>query len=139
MVESKVKSRTILVCQGTGCISGGSGKIFTALEKEIEQVGLADEVAVKRTGCHGFCEQGPLVISEPEGIFYSCVKIDDIPDIVQALLPDGRPVERLYYHSPVTGEALPHYKDIPGIISKLIQYPGYQILQFSCMYCLIDR
>jgi len=72
--------------------------------------GLAAEVEVKATGCHGFCEQGPLVITEPDGIFYARVGMDDIPDIVQSLLPEGQPVERLFYHSPVTGDALPHYK-----------------------------
>ena len=113
MGESKVKGRTVLICQGTGCVSGGSEKIFAALEKEMEQAGLADQVQVKRTGCHGFCEQGPLVITEPDGMFYARVQVDDIPDIVQSLLPEGQPVERLFYHSPVTGEALPHYKDIP--------------------------
>ena len=113
MGESKVKSRTVLICQGTGCVSGGAEKIFAALEKEIEQAGLADQVQDKATGCHGFCEQGPLVITEPDGMFYARVEVDDIPDIVQSLLPEGQPVERLFYHSPVTGEGLPHYKDIP--------------------------
>ena len=53
------------------------------------------------------------MITEPDGIFYARVEVNDIPDIVQSLLPEGQPVERLFYHNPVTGEALPHYKDIP--------------------------
>ncbi|MDI6821670.1 MAG: NADH-ubiquinone oxidoreductase-F iron-sulfur binding region domain-containing protein [Actinomycetota bacterium] len=104
---------TILVCQGTGCISGGAEQIFSSLEEEMARLNLEESVQIKRTGCHGFCQRGPLVIIEPESIFYSKVKLDDVPDIAQSFLPGGKPLEHLFYHDPVTGEPIPHYGDIP--------------------------
>jgi len=103
--------RTIFVCEGTGCVSGKSMEIFSALEKSVVELGL-DGVKVDFTGCHGFCEQGPIAFVEPDGIFYARVKVADVPEIVQSHLRDGQPVERLYYKDPITGEAVPYYKDI---------------------------
>ncbi|MBA7605288.1 Ferredoxin--NADP reductase [subsurface metagenome] len=103
--------RTIFICHGTGCVSGGSVEIRLALEKEVEELGL-DNVKVDFTGCHGFCEQGPIVVVEPEGTFYAHVTIEDVPDIARSHLRDGKPVERLFYRDPVSGEAVRYYKDI---------------------------
>jgi len=64
------------------------------------------------TGCHGFCQQGPNVVVEPEGIFYTHVEPEDSADIVTLHLQNGKPVERLFYRDPVTGQAIPHYSDI---------------------------
>jgi NADP-reducing hydrogenase subunit HndC len=105
------KQRTIFICQGTGCVSGKSIEITEALEKAVTSLGLTD-VKVDFTGCHGFCEQGPVAIVEPEGIFYTHVSVDDAAEIVESHLRDGKPVERLFYKDPVTGEAIPNYKDI---------------------------
>jgi NADH:ubiquinone oxidoreductase subunit F (NADH-binding)/(2Fe-2S) ferredoxin len=104
---------TALVCQGTGCVSGGSEQIHTSLEKELVEHSLTGNVRIKRTGCHGFCQRGPLVVIESEGIFYSKVEPHDIPEIVKSLLAEGKPVERLFYHDPVTNRPIPHYRDIP--------------------------
>ncbi len=103
--------RTILVCHGTGCVSGKAFEIREALEKEVARLKLKD-VAVDFTGCHGFCQQGPIAVVEPEGIFYTKVTVDDVPEIAQSHLRDGKPVERLFYHDPITDEAVPCYKDI---------------------------
>ncbi len=105
------QQRTIYICQGTGCVSGKSIEITEALEKHIAEAGLKD-VRVDFTGCHGFCEQGPVAIVEPEGIFYTHVTPDDVPEIVTAHLRDGQPVERLFYKDPVTKEAIPYHKDV---------------------------
>ena len=105
------KQRTIFVCQGTGCVSGKSIEITNAIEKVVKEAGLSD-VKVDFTGCHGFCEQGPIVIINPEGVFYTHVKVEDATEIVESHLRDGKPVERLFYKDPVTGEAIPLYKDI---------------------------
>jgi len=107
------RQRTLLVCQGTGCISGGAEQIYSSLEAEMARLNLGEVVWMKPTGCHGFCQRGPLVVIEPEGIFYSKVKPDDIPDIVQSLLPGGRTVERLLYHDSVIDRPIFHYHDIP--------------------------
>ena len=106
-----MSDKTILVCQGTGCVSAKSDQIYEALRQEVARLGLSD-VRVDFTGCHGFCQRGPIVVVEPEGIFYSQVAVEDAPEIVQSHLRDGKLVERLFYRDPVTGEAIAHYRDI---------------------------
>jgi NADH-quinone oxidoreductase subunit F len=103
--------QTVFVCHGTACLSSGSDAVYEALRKEIGRQGVS-HAEVDFTGCHGFCEQGPNVVIEPEGIFYTHVQAEDAPEIVSSHLRDGKPVERLFYHDPVTGEAKPHYSEI---------------------------
>ncbi len=103
--------RTISICQGTGCVSGKSLEITEALKTHLAEMGLKD-VNVDFTGCHGFCEQGPIAIVEPEGVFYTHVAVADVPEIVTSHLRDGKPVERLFYKDPVSGQANPYHKDI---------------------------
>ncbi|MCL0098648.1 NADH-quinone oxidoreductase subunit NuoF [Dehalococcoidia bacterium] len=104
--------KTVLVCQGTGCVSAGAEQIHISLEREIAELDLREDVQVKRTGCHGFCQQGPLAVIEPEGIFCTRVKVEDTPDIAQSLLPEKKPPERLFYRNPLTGKVIPHHRDI---------------------------
>ena len=84
-MPAKEQPCTVYICEGTGCVSGKATVIRQALEKQVAEAGL-DNVRVDFTGCHGFCEQGPIAIIEPEGIFYTHLTIDDIPDIVQSHL-----------------------------------------------------
>ncbi|MFC1952013.1 NADH-quinone oxidoreductase subunit NuoF [Chloroflexota bacterium] len=102
---------TIFICEGTGCVSDKSVEIREALEKKVAELEL-NGVKVDFTGCHGFCEQGPIAFVEPEGIFYTRVSVEDVPEITQSHLQNGKPVERLFYRDPVTGQAVPYYKDI---------------------------
>jgi NADH-quinone oxidoreductase subunit F len=102
----------ILVCQGTGCEGSKSAKINQALAEEIKNAGLSDTVQIKATGCHGFCQQGPTVVIAPEGIFYTAVKIEDVPELVKSSFVEKKPLERLLYHDPATQKAIPLYKDI---------------------------
>ncbi len=88
----------VLICGGTGCTSSGSVKIREALTAEIAAKGLADEIKVVGTGCFGLCALGPIMIVYPEGTFYSNVKLEDVPEIVEEHFLKGRPVERLVYH-----------------------------------------
>ncbi len=104
---------SFLVCQGTGCVSGGAEQVFASLEREIARSGLEGKAQVKRTGCHGFCQQGPLVALEPYGILYTKAQPEDATEIVQSLLARGKPVERLLYREPVTGNPVPYYREIP--------------------------
>jgi len=138
--------RTIFVCEGTGCVSAKSVEIRQALEKAVEELKL-DSVKVDFTGCHGFCEQGPIAFVEPEGIFYTHVSVEDVPEIAQSHLRDGQPVERLFYRDPVSGKAIPYHKDIdfyakqqriilrncghinPEVIENYIAIGGYQSLR----------
>ena len=86
----------VLVCGGTGCTSSNSPAIIEALEKEIKAKGLEEEVKVIRTGCFGLCALGPIMIVYPEGCFYSEVKVEDVPEIVEEHLlsqaAQGNPV-----------------------------------------------
>jgi NADH-quinone oxidoreductase subunit F len=84
-----------------------------ALEEEIKQRGLADEIRVVETGSRGFCFIGPIVILQPEGILYCQVQAADVPEMVEETLVKGRVVERLTYKEPATHKAVPYYKDIP--------------------------
>ncbi len=87
----------VLICGGTGCTSSGSMKIADSLEEQIAKSGLAEEVKVVRTGCFGLCALGPVMIVYPEGTFYSRVKLEDVPEIVEEHLLKGRVVDRLVY------------------------------------------
>lgn len=102
----------VLICGGTGCKSAGSKEVQLAFSRAIEAKGLSDEFMVVETGCHGFCEHGPLVIVYPEGTFYCQVKAEDVEEIVESHLFKGRIVERLLYHEPLTHESIPNYSEI---------------------------
>ncbi len=101
----------VLVCQGTGCTSAKSEKIRLELEREVEEAGL-ENVKVDFTGCHGFCQQGPIVIIEPDSTFYAHVQVEDAKDIVFSHLKNNKPVERLYYHDPVTDRPIPTFREM---------------------------
>lgn len=91
----------VLVCGGTGCTSSGSNNILNAFKKEISKHGLENEIEIVRTGCFGLCELGPVVIVYPEGAFYSRVKTEDIPELVEEHLVKGRILKRLVYHEAI--------------------------------------
>ena len=94
----------VLICGGTGCTSSNSVKIADLMKDELVKAGIADEVKVVLTGCFGLCALGPIMIVYPEGIFYSAVKLEDVPEIVSEHLVKGNIVERLLYTDEVTGE-----------------------------------
>ncbi len=103
----------LLICGGTGCHAAGSLQVRKALEAEIKNQGLAEEVAVVETGCNGFCAMGPVMVVYPEGIFYVSLEEKDIPELVEEHLLKGRPVERLMYKEPASKEVIPDMLDIP--------------------------
>jgi len=108
---SSPKTR-ILVCESTACASSKSAEIRAALEAAVLRQNLAERVEVGFTGCHGFCQKGPVVVVEPDGIFYCQVKPGDANDIAESHLAGGEPVKRLFYRHPVTKDAVPRYEDI---------------------------
>lgn len=105
--------RTILICQGTGCLSGGAGQLYSTAERTVFQMHLGRSIQIKRTGCHGFCQEGPLVIIQPDGVLYAKVMPADLREIVRSASGQGNPVERLLYRDPTTGQSIPYYRDIP--------------------------
>lgn len=104
----------VTVCTGTACQTYGSLEIYRKFADEIKKQGLESAVVEARaTGCHGFCEQGPVVVIFPQEICYVKVKLEDVPEIVSATLAQGRVIERLLYEDPVTGEKITKDSDIP--------------------------
>ena len=137
----------LLVCAGTGCVAAGSFEIKKALEKEIIKRKLQNEVAVISTGCNGFCERGPIVVVQPDGIFYQRLTVNDIPHLVEEHLLKGRPVKKLMYVPPREEKPIPKMSDIgffkhqrlivlrnrgridPEDINEYIAFGGYQALE----------
>ena len=103
----------LLVCGGTGCRASESLEVVKALKKGIAQHELDQEIRIIETGCNGFCAQGPLMIVQPEGIFYQRLKAKDIPLLVEEHLLKGRPVEKFFYKKPPSTETIPRMDDIP--------------------------
>ena len=104
--------RTIYVCRGTGCVSGGGDSVFEALRAEVLSQ-VVENVDVDFTGCHGFCQRGPLVVIEPESTCYVGVATKDVDEIVESHLKNSQPVERLLYKDIETGDPINKHQDIP--------------------------
>lgn len=94
----------IQVCGGTGCNAQGGRMVYDALYREISEMGLSDRVLLSSTGCHGFCERGPIVSIQPGGIFYPQVTPGDVKEIVSATVIGKQVIDRLLYVDPLTGE-----------------------------------
>ena len=136
----------VLICAGTGCTASGAKKVEAALREELAKKGLDKEVMIVETGCHGFCEAGPLLIVYPEGTFYVRVQPEDVPELVENHLYKGRIVERLLFKEPISHERVPNYGDLdfykkqmrmvlancghinPELIEEYIAAGGYEAL-----------
>ncbi len=103
----------ITLCSGTACCATGSKQVAAALDEEIAKQGLGDQVTVRKTGCHGFCEKGPIVAIDPEEICYLEVTPDDVPEVITSTVQEKTVVERLVYEDPNTDEKAVHESDIP--------------------------
>ncbi|MBW1779391.1 MAG: 4Fe-4S binding protein [Deltaproteobacteria bacterium] len=107
------EKRLISLCAGSGCAAYGTAKVHKALREELERQHLMDQVEIKLTGCHGFCEKGPIMVVHPEGIFYPQVKEAHIPEIVEKTIRNGELVDTLFYKDPITKKKITHETDIP--------------------------
>jgi NADH-quinone oxidoreductase subunit F len=103
----------ISVCAGSGCKASGADSVLASLHKEVEKRGLEGTVDIKSTGCHGFCEKGPVMIVWPEKVFYNGVSLSDAKDIVNSVTNGHKPVEKLLYKDPSTGNRVLHENDVP--------------------------
>ena len=105
--EIKNSKCRVLICAGTGCLAGGSGKIYERInelvkedlnvEVKLEAHVEHGNIGVKKSGCHGFCEMGPLMRIEPLGILYTKVKLADCEEIYEKTIKNGEIIERLLY------------------------------------------
>jgi len=137
----------LLVCTGTGCVSNGAFEVKKALEDELRKHGLDTEIQVIGTGCNGFCERGPVMLVQPEGIFYQQLTVEDIPRLVEEHFLKGRPVESLMYTAAEEEPSIPLMSDIgffkdqilvalrnrgridPEVIDEYIAHDGYIALE----------
>jgi NADH-quinone oxidoreductase subunit F len=105
--------QVVRICCTTGCRAGGALDIVEDVQKELADQGLVDRIEVKKTGCRGYCENGPVMVIEPGDVFYNKVKPKNVPDIVSETLVLGKPVKRLLYTDPKTKKKVQKEKDIP--------------------------
>ncbi len=115
-----VRRIELMLCTGTGCVAGGAFRISEALEKEIQKQGLEKEISVIITGCNGFCGQGPLMVVQPDKIFYGFLSPEDIPFLVQEHFLKGRPVERLMFSPSEKKEPVPLLSEIPFFKKQML-------------------
>ncbi|MCK8816043.1 NADH-quinone oxidoreductase subunit NuoF [Natroniella sulfidigena] len=111
-MEQSIYRSHILICGGTGCVSSGCKEVRSSLEDELARHDLEDEIKVLETGCHGFCEKGPLIIVYPESVFYCELKPENMEKLVEEHILKGKIVEEFLYQEPVTNESVRSYKDI---------------------------
>ena len=104
---------SISICGGTGCHAYGSEDVAEAFKKELAGRGLSENVQLRVTGCHGFCEHGPLVVIRPQKIFYQRVTPKDIPEIISETVLNGNIVGRLLYVDPATGQTVTFEEEVP--------------------------
>ncbi len=146
--------QVVTICRGTGCESHRSDQLQAMMEAEITRLGLP--VRVKRTGCHGLCERGPIVTIEPEGVLYLRVQPRDVSDIAESLV-DGHVVNRLLYRHPTTRKRVTHYRDVdfykkqmrfvlrhnghidPESIDDYLAVGGYQALRKAVLEMTPDQ
>ncbi len=104
---------SIVTCGGTGCLALGANKVITGLQSQLKERGLNGKVNLRVTGCPGLCEQGPLVMIEPENILYMRVKSEDIPEIISETVEKKKIIDRLLYQDPQTGKKAVTGADLP--------------------------
>jgi NADP-reducing hydrogenase subunit HndC len=103
----------ITLCSGSACNASGSGEVAASIEEEIKKQGLSAEVDIRKTGCHGFCERGPIIVIHPEEICYFQIEPKDVPEIVSQTIKENKVIERLLYTDPSTNEKIIHESEIP--------------------------
>ena len=114
IVAKQKKYKTVVsVCGGTGCQAYGCQKVKEAIRRELRKKNIGETVALKYTGCPGFCERGPLVTIYPQNIFYQRVKVEDVPLIISETVQKGKKVEHLLFEDPAARKKIISSGDIP--------------------------
>jgi NADH:ubiquinone oxidoreductase subunit F (NADH-binding)/(2Fe-2S) ferredoxin/Pyruvate/2-oxoacid:ferredoxin oxidoreductase delta subunit len=111
--ERDANKPCVTICSGTGCQAYGCSAITDRFRTELEKRGMLDRVDILTTGCHGFCERGPIVVIKPQGIFYERMQLRDVEEVVEETLVNGKVIERLLYSDPQTGIKIEHEDDVP--------------------------
>jgi len=137
----------VLICGGTGCTSSGSRELEKSFKKEFKKHGIEKEIELIVTGCFGLCELGPVVIVYPEGVFYSRVEKEDIPELVEEQFIKGRILKRLVYHEAMDEDKIRSLNEVeffkkqervalrncgvidPEDIDEYLAFDGYKALE----------
>ncbi|AIO19693.1 NADP-reducing hydrogenase subunit HndC [Candidatus Izimaplasma bacterium HR1] len=141
-----MKRMTLLVCGGTGCMASESQEMLDSLKAKVKELNMENEINVIKTGCFGFCGQGPIIKVQPDNVFYVKVKLTDINEIFEEHVLKGRVVERLLFIDPKENERVKEHKDMdfykkqyrialrncgfinPEDISEYVAVRGYEAL-----------
>ena len=107
------KKPSVTICGGTGCLAYGTQKLIDSFREELAKRNLTDKIDFRTSGCHGFCERGPMVVVGPENIFYQRVGLGDAAEIIDKTLLKGEAIDRLLYVDPATGEKIVHEEEVP--------------------------
>ncbi len=114
ILDSRKDQKTcITVCGGTGCHAYGCLQIADAFRDEVKKQKLKATVEVRTTGCHGFCERGPITVIQPDGIFYQRLKLEDVEEVVTETIRNKKIIDRLLYIDPRTGNKIVKEKEVP--------------------------
>jgi len=113
LLERADKPFWVSVCCGTGCCAYDAERLANVFQAQIKEHGLGELVGLRRTGCHSFCERGPLVVIQPKGICYLGAKMNDVPLILESAVHGDRPVESLLYFDEESGKRVTRAEDIP--------------------------
>jgi NADH:ubiquinone oxidoreductase subunit F (NADH-binding)/(2Fe-2S) ferredoxin/Pyruvate/2-oxoacid:ferredoxin oxidoreductase delta subunit len=114
ILEARKEQKTcITICGGTGCHAYGCLKVAQVFVEEVKKQNLEDSVEVRTTGCHGFCERGPIVVIQPEGIFYQRIQVDDIEEVISETIKNKKIIDRLLYVDPRTEKSIVLEKEVP--------------------------
>ena len=109
----------LMLCSGTGCQASRSIPFRDALQKELERQGLLEEIKIIETGCNGFCAVGPVMLVQPEGIFYQRLTPEIVPHLVEEHFLKGRPVKKLFYVEPASKKTIPKMNEIPFFANQM--------------------
>ncbi len=105
--------KVISVCGGTGCKAFKSDDIISTIKEELKKQKIEEQVDIRVTGCHGFCEKGPIIVIHPKKIFYPTVKSKDVPRIISETIIKDEVIEELLYIDPSTGKRIIYEYDVP--------------------------
>jgi NADH:ubiquinone oxidoreductase subunit F (NADH-binding)/(2Fe-2S) ferredoxin len=114
IIEKRDPNKAVItICNGTGCHAHGCRNVTAAFQEEVEKQKLTARVDIRATGCHGFCERGPLVVIKPQDIFYQRVREKDVPEILSETVGKGNTIDRLLYTDRKTGQKIIHEQEVP--------------------------
>ena len=113
LTERDPKKAVITICNGTGCHAHGCKAVTEAFNNEVKKQKLGDKVDIRATGCHGFCERGPLLVIKPKDILYQRVRVKDVPVVLTETIGKGETIDRLLYTDRSSGTKIAIENEVP--------------------------